>query len=327
MKTLRLLAKTVFSAAFIAFLFWYVGHQDLGETFRQVDARYLALCLLLSPVMVGASAWKWWVILRREGHPLPLGALYRHYLVGYFFSNFLPSNVGGDVVRSYRAGVQAGDQHAAAASVVVERLTGLLALLLLVVALPLMRLDLIGHPALWAPAAAAGAGFLVIVGAGLWLGGRNWRSPAAAGSVSGWRGTLTAACAKFAARSALALSALRRDSGYRLRILALTLLFYALALLNVWLAFRAFGVQPAWRDLAALLPAAMFVAMMPVALGSLGLAEGSYVFYFGLVGIPPAATLAMALLLRLKILVLGAAGAVVYWRDPVHPPRESAREP
>ena len=324
MKRLRLLLKIGFSAAFIAFLFWYVGHQNLSATFQQVDLLYLVLCLLLAPVMVAASAWKWWAVLRREGHPLPFAALYRHYLVGYFFSNFLPSNVGGDVVRSYRAGVMAGDQSAAAASIVVERLTGLLALLLLVFTLPLLRLDLVRHPALWIPAIAACAGFLAIVVAGLVMGGRDWKAPAASSASSGWRARLAAGASRFAARSALALSTLRCDPAYRLLILALTLLFYALALLNVWLAFRAFGVQPAWRDLAALLPAAMFVAMMPVTLGSLGLAEGSYVFYFGHVGISPAATLAMGLLLRLKILVLGAAGAVVYWRDPVKPPEKTA---
>lgn len=323
MKGLRLLLKTAFSAAFIAFLFWYVGHQDLGATFRRVEPIYLVLCLLLAPVMVAASAWKWWVVLRREGHPLPFAALYRHYLVGYFFSNFLPSNVGGDVVRSYRAGVMAGDQSAAAASIVVERLTGLLALLLLVFTLPLLRLELFRHPAVWIPAAAACAGFFAILVAGLLLGGREWKSSAAPAASSGWRARLATLAARFAARSALALSTLRRDRAYSLQILALTVLFYALALLNVWLAFRAFGVQPEWRELAALLPAAMFVAMMPVTLGSLGLAEGSYVFYFGLVGIAPAATLAMGLLLRLKILVLGVAGAVVYWRDPVKPPEKT----
>ena len=311
MKRARIWIKALCSAAFLGFLIWYVGRQDLASVARQADPLYLVLCLLLAPVMVAASAWKWRIVLHREGAPLPFGLLYRSYLVGYFFSNFLPSNVGGDVARSYRAGRAAGDQNLVAASVVVERITGLLGLLALVVAVPWLRPELARHPALLGPSAMALAGFILIVVLGL----IRWPAPAAGADAVGRWARLRLLLARFAARSAQALATLRRHPGYLAQVAFWTVLFYALALINVWLAFRAFGVDPAAAELAVVLPTAMFVAMMPVALGSLGLAEGSYVFYFGLVGLDPAVTLAMSLLLRIKILLLGAAGGIVYWTD------------
>jgi uncharacterized protein (TIRG00374 family) len=307
--------KAACSLLFLAFLGWYAGQQDLASVMRRADPIYLALCVLLSPVLVAASTWKWRAVLKQEGYPTRFGALFASYLVGYFFSNFLPSNVGGDVARSYRVGRSVGDQAAAAASIVVERVTGLLGLLVLAVTMPWLRSDLALHPALLLPSSAALAGLLILLVAGFF----PWRGSAPSASVPGWWGRMRAHLLRFAARSGQALATVRSDSGYLFRLLALTALFYGLAMLNIWLAFRAFGATPALTDLAAVLPAALLVAMIPVSLGSLGLAEGAYVFYFGLVGMDPALTLVMSLLLRAKILLLGSAGGIVYWSREKEP--------
>jgi uncharacterized membrane protein YbhN (UPF0104 family) len=102
-------------------------------------------------------------------------------------------------------------------------------------------------------------------------------------------------------------------------IMLLTFLFYAMALLNVALAYRAFGVWPDLTAIATVLPVALLVAMLPVSLGNLGVAEGSYVFYFGLAGMAGELTLAMGLFLRLKVLLLGLLGLVFHMREPGAP--------
>jgi uncharacterized membrane protein YbhN (UPF0104 family) len=57
----------------------------------------------------------------------------------------------------------------------------------------------------------------------------------------------------------------------------------------------------------------MVVGMIPVTLlGNLGFTESVFVTYFTLIGINPAATLAMALLLRFKYLLVGGIGFVAY---------------
>ena len=49
--------------------------------------------------MLGLATWRWRVLLTAQGYPAPLRRLTASYLVATFFNNFLPSNVGGDVVR------------------------------------------------------------------------------------------------------------------------------------------------------------------------------------------------------------------------------------
>ena len=63
----------------------------------------------------------------------------------------------------------------------------------------------------------------------------------------------------------------------------------------------------------AIVPAVMLVAHVPVTLlGNLGYFESVFVFYFLLVGVDGAESLAMGLMLRLKMLTMGVVGYIAY---------------
>jgi len=82
---------------------------------------------------------------------------------------------------------------------------------------------------------------------------------------------------------------------------------------NVYTAYRAFGVEVDFIQICAIVPAIMLIAHLPVTLlGNLGYFESVFVFYFLLVGVGGAETLAMGLLIRLKNLTIGVIGFGVY---------------
>ncbi len=332
----RTLLKWLAAALFVGVLWRVVDWSELAAVFRGVDWRYAGAALAFSFAMVAASCWKWWVILRLQGLALPFGLLYRWYFIGYFYSNFLPSNVGGDVARAALAGRRANSYAGALVSVFAERLTGLLCLLALAVACPLTHASLRRLPALWIPAAAA-LGVLAVLGAaavfgrrmpwGAWAGGvEGLAARLAAGASTGWRIAAAELVRKTGDRVGLAFArgaqlwhVLRARPGAALSVAGLTLLFYAMTAVNVTFCYRAFGVRPDTLMLLRVLPAALIVAMLPLTPGSLGLAEGSYVYYFGLTGLGVEATLAASVLLRLKVLMLGAIGMAVQAFEPWRP--------
>jgi uncharacterized membrane protein YbhN (UPF0104 family) len=49
--------------------------------------------------MCWRGTWRWRVLLDAQGVHVPRSRLLSSYLVAIFFNNFLPSNIGGDVVR------------------------------------------------------------------------------------------------------------------------------------------------------------------------------------------------------------------------------------
>lgn len=327
--------KLVISAAFFAVLFSFVQGRELLAMFRRIDWLYFSLSFVLVPIMLSASCLKWKVILGDKGRHIPFLRLLRIYAVGYFFSNLLPSTVGGDVVRSYYSGRLLNNQALAAVSIFVERFTGILLLFVLVAFAPLLAPELYRSPYILVPAVAGlvllavtwcllrvrdplavpkrilELIFALLRAFGTWTGsslvGRG------VGLVEEGCGFVLRKLERVRVELDHAMAAFRHDRIYLLRVFLLTVLFYVLTWINVYVAFRAFGVTADFLHICALVPAILFAAHVPVTLlGNFGYFESVFVFYFLLIGIPGAETLAMGLLLRLKMLSLGVMGYIVY---------------
>jgi hypothetical protein len=52
--------------------------------------------------------------------------------------------------------------------------------------------------------------------------------------------------------------------------------------------------------------------MLPISIGGIGLAEGAYVFYFSLVGVPVESAFVMSIFLRFKLMVVACIGLLFY---------------
>lgn len=315
------LLKLAVSAIFFVVLARVVDGKALAEVFREVNLLYLSLSVAISFVMVALSCLKWQFLLRLQGHSVRFLTLYRYYFIGYYFSNLLPSSVGGDLVRSWYGGRKIGSQSDAAVSVFIERFTGALFLLPLALLAPFLVPGLYRDPAVQLTLFGA-AGLLLLL---LFLMGRGEPVERLRSILNrcGFRRGLPARLEKILAvlegvheKLMEALRVLRTRRGALPGVALYTLLFYLATWINIYLSFRAFGVDPGFARVVAVTPVAMMVAMVPIApLGSLGLAEGAFVYFFGLTGIPKQAALAMSLLVRVKLMLLGAVGLLCHLRE------------
>jgi uncharacterized membrane protein YbhN (UPF0104 family) len=100
----------------------------MADTFRSVNVFLLPIIGLLLFNQFVLSSMKWKSILRSHDINLPLPTLVRSYMIGTFFSAFLPSSYMGDFVRIADVGRATGRSYASASAVVFERLSGLAAL-------------------------------------------------------------------------------------------------------------------------------------------------------------------------------------------------------
>lgn len=334
MKKLSTYIRTLVSIAFFVVLFMAVRRGDLLARLKDADPVFFTLSFLLIPVMISMSCLKWKVLLNHQGHRLPFVYLMRVYMIGYFFTNLLPSTVGGDVVRSYYAGRRIENQTHAAVSVFIERFTGLLLLLVLGVAAPLLKPGLYRHIAIIIPAACAA----LLLGVVVWVwtikkplvvpdrvtmfllrGWRNLNQRIGLGVLNGLVDRLERFYRKvhdavdhFHEKLMISMRALGDNRRTFTQVIALTIVFYLLALVNVYFAFRTFRVPLSFIEMSAVVPSIMLTFLLPVSQGNLGLAEGAYVFYFQLLGVPIAASLVSALFLRFKLLCSGVVGSICY---------------
>jgi len=304
------LLKLGISLVFVALLVRTVSGGDLVSTISRVKPSWLLSSLGVTVLMFFISTLKWHYILRLQGHRVPFFSLVRQYLIGYYFSNLLPSNVGGDVVRATYIGKTIGSTSTAMVSVFLERVTGLVLLLILALATPLITPNLIKKPEVIAPLAVAFGGLIVIVAM------FALRDPISIGRKFFPTRILVPifnGLDAFHQKLLEALKCVKARPSSLLPITSYTLTFYILTWINVYVSFRAFGLTPAWNSVITITPIVMLVSALPLApLGNLGFAEFSYTHYFSLVGVANAPVIAMALLLRFKLIILAICGMIAH---------------
>ena len=330
-----LFVKVIISGCFFWILFSFIQTDQLLEVASRINWVYFILSFVLIPVMLLVSSLKWKMILDLHEVKIPFHRLVRLYLIGYFFSNLLPSTVGGDVVRSYYSGKIINNQSFSAIAIFIERFSGIFILLVLVIISPLIDANLYKSPYIYIPSIVS----FVLILITLWILRaqhplelfhrlarvifsflhKSAPLPGLTGLTSiikvleklyqniYWR------TEKLHNELKTSITTIKKDRSLLVKIICITVLFYLFTWLNVYVAFMAFGIKPEFYSTCALVPTALFMAQFPVTiLGNMGFFESVFVFYFLIIGIPGAETLAMGLLLRIKMLTIGGVGYLVY---------------
>ena len=105
----------------------------LAAIFAQMNLGVFAAALgifVMSQVMVG---FRWWLLLRTQSIFVDLGPALRLHFLGLFYNNFLPSSVGGDLLRAWYVTKHTDKKFEAVLSVFVDRIIGLLSALIIAI--------------------------------------------------------------------------------------------------------------------------------------------------------------------------------------------------
>lgn len=120
------LAVTV---AILAYLGSTLDMRAAAAAVLRVNPGYLALVLLLVALDRAVMILRWVLLLRSSQVDIRLGEAARIFLVSSFVGSFLPAGVGGDVARAYGLTRATRASSEALASVAIDRVLGIVALL------------------------------------------------------------------------------------------------------------------------------------------------------------------------------------------------------
>jgi uncharacterized protein (TIRG00374 family) len=108
---------------------WQPG---MPRVFREVDPRGLAGALCLFALGIVATSLRWWRLLGAAGCPTRYWSALRLTAIGFFFNIVVPGLTGGDLIKAVLVARDHPERRAAAAmSVLVDRLVGVLVLALM----------------------------------------------------------------------------------------------------------------------------------------------------------------------------------------------------
>jgi len=87
---------------------------------------FFAIVLLIFVIGQSIIGLRWWLLLRTQSIFINLPAAVRLHFLGLFYNNFMPSSVGGDLIRAWYVTRHTEKKFEAALSVFVDRVIGLL---------------------------------------------------------------------------------------------------------------------------------------------------------------------------------------------------------
>jgi hypothetical protein len=298
--------KLAVSTALLAYLFSITDTSALEQRVRSADLVRLAAAVLCYAGMLAIATWRWRLLLETLGVDAPLRRLLSSYLVATFFNNFLPSNIGGDVVRVRDGSRLTGSTAASLAVVGIDRILGfgalyVLAALAFVLGGPVER-ELAG-----ARAVLVGLAALFLALAYLFFRPGTARGLLAASRLD----RLPWALEQFEAAQG-AVHAYRARVGTVVRALAASLVLQALAVWYYVSIARALRIPLAVQAAFLMVPLCTLLQAVPISFNGWGLREGLFAVYFAQVGLARESALAFSLVGAGLMVVLSLSGAVAW---------------
>lgn len=304
-KLLWLFLRVVVSGVLITYLLYKVDIKSIFSSLNSVNPFWLALAFSL--VFVGnlISGYRWKLLLATQDIYIPLKTLIFSLLVGRFFNNFLPSTIGGDIVRVYDTSKYSKNTAVSMTAILIERLTGFLALLFIAAFALVFGFHTIGDTfLLWV---LIGFFSLVLL---LFLGLFNPTLSRQIRRIFDFRGLSRIKGKIDKVYQALNLYKSKRKGLLVTFLLGLGLQVTAVA--HYYLIGLALDLDVSLLYFFIIIPIVLLILLLPVSINGIGVRENAYVLFFGKIGVEGSISIALSWLAFGMMLVVGIIGGVIY---------------
>ncbi|HSK08743.1 MAG TPA: lysylphosphatidylglycerol synthase transmembrane domain-containing protein [Vicinamibacterales bacterium] len=268
--------------------------------------------LLIAAVVLAVAdrvlmAHRWFLLIRvvPAGARVGFAETLRVSLATTFLGNFLPTSVGAEALRVFELARLGFARSSALASVLMDRILGVVSLLLAALAGGLLAPHLLADRAVAIPIALTALGAMATA---VLL----FSHPAAALSRRVLTATLPARFSRMADRLLTAMlehGASRRTMGV---VLVESVGVQALRISQAYVVGSALGLAAPFPVYVALVPLALLVLLLPVSVGGMGTGQAAFMLLFGRVGVPGAEAFTLGTLLLFLGLLGSLPGGVVY---------------
>jgi glycosyltransferase 2 family protein len=288
-----------------ALLLWQSDPRAVWQAARGADWRFILLACALVAVDRVLMAYRWLTLLAPldPARRPPLGTVMRIFFVSTFVGTFLPASIGGDAVRAYGLSKEGIGGVDAVASVLMDRLLGVVSILIVAIAGAMLARHLIDiralFPALALLTVTCAAALAVVF------------SPRAAAAVAG----VLALLPRGRETATRLVTAIQRYASLHLpmtNVLLCSIAVQVLRVLQTYCLGLALGLAVPLGVYFALVPLILLIVLMPITINGIGTTQAGFVWLFGRAGVASAPAFALSVLF-LGIAVVGnLPGGVLY---------------
>jgi uncharacterized protein (TIRG00374 family) len=301
MKTrIALLAKIIVS---VLLLIWVISRIDIGNLIillGKVEWYTVLLAILIIEIQTILLSWRWTRIVYLLGGQLSFALAARLTFFGVFMNQVLPTSIGGDVIRVWGMHRHDSKSGISFSSVVIERLTGMLALSMMITACILMMWGNRSDPLIgWIMLISVPVILVVLIVA------------SAADKLP---------CSMIPKRIQGLISSvshgLRRLGGNPIvffELMALGGIASIIGLFSVFILGIGLNINVAFPVYIALVGSAILISSLPISLGGWGVRESAMIGLFGFVGVPEDKSLLLSILFGIVLFIASLPGGLAWW--------------
>ena len=300
------------SAALLYFVLRSIDLPAFWERVKGMNPLWILLALVAYALTQSISVWRWNRLLRAQHIEVEPRRLTESIWVSMFFNNFLPSNIGGDVVRIADTAPAAGSKTLATTVILVDRALGLTALLIVASSgalfASMLGVHVPGARWLWLASVIGAVAAIFVIAMPQLVGDtvsrallpvralkRPWlteRAQRLEDAVIRFRNAPSAVAGAFAGAIVV-----------QITIVA----FYLLTAQGLSVPLPMFLG-------AVLIPVSLVVQMAPVSINGFGVREAVFAFFFRRFGLPADAAVALSLVSTGMVMGLSLVGGYLYLR-------------
>ena len=293
-------------------LFWAVRSTELTEVFQAVSSAQLYF-LVGAFIAYGVSyyirSYRWRVLLKAHKVKAKVTSLWQSYMVSIFFGHFLPSTIGGDIIRGYDAWRLGASKSVAATTVFLDRFLGLIALLFFAMMALILSQELTTRLPLLL------FGLLVVIGGIVLVSFLLFKySEKISQLISQWQLPYLNKIKESGERLINALLAFGKHPNALIQGLAWSGLVQITVITHFYLVAKAMGFTVPFLTYFIIIPLATLITMLPLSINGIGIRENAFVFLFGIYGygIDRAEAVAFAWLAYGITVIQGLVGGIIY---------------
>lgn len=303
---LSTLVKIIISGAIMFLLLRNMDLAAFWKTFSSVQPLAVVFVALLLIFNQSVSSYRWSVILKKDMDVSYLRLL-SIYFVGMFFNNFLPTMVGGDVVKGYYLYKYSRKGDIALASIFMDRYSGFTALMVITAIALVPGYALISGTPLPGFFALLIGGF-VVMSLVIWVG-----------PLHSWAMRLASRVHFYGINRKIdtfykVLMSYKRHGDILVKAFLCSLVVQCGVMIGYYILGMGLGMDVPLAYYFLFIPLTTAISMLPISLSGLGIREGAFVFLFSMAGATKEQALTLSLMWFGVGVIVSVIGGIEYVR-------------
>lgn len=296
------LIKLGLSVAIIGFILTKFDFSDVGNTILNAHIGLLLAALLVQMLSQTVAAYRWSLIMGILKFKHPFSFYFKSYFKGSLFNQVLPTSIGGDAYRIAEVSAHGGLVKEAFYGVFIDRIVGLVGLLLLNLFANMFESNLMPYPVFMTInviLVSALFGLFVLMAIHKFKVFKRYR--------------ITRLFYELSERFRFIYKTPKRIS----QQLGLSVLIHLLSMVAIFGIGHSVGINEPLVAYLVIIPPAILLTILPISFAGWGVREGALIALFMMIGIDEHLVLAMSLLYGF-ILILSALPGLVFYLTSRH---------